>query len=165
SQFEAFLARRRKALKDHYGFSTQLFSSATQAAKQVSAFERESVGARKLALGQLLTPSVKEVQVGSVTASGAGVAAKVEGQIPLTIPAAQVQASVIGNITLNIPGAQVTGTGVGRGPDGRFLLGTGTTDHGTTGPQDHGTTGPNGRKKKGKGGPLDIPPRPGEFER
>lgn len=66
----------------------------------------------------------------AVAAGGGGaaapVAARVEGGIPLLIPAAQVQASVTGMVNLVVPAAQVSGGGVaGRGPDGRFLPGGG----------------------------------------
>lgn len=112
-------------------------------------------------LDRLLTPTVAHVN--GIAVKGAETNAKVEGQIPLVIPATQVQASVSGPISLTIPGSQVAGNGVvagnavSRGPDGRFLPMPGASPSGTSATIT--------RKKKSKAGPLDVPPQTGEFGR
>lgn len=136
--FDKFLARQRKSLKD-YKALLQEFRSAPAAAKAVSRYEREAVQMRRLTLGSLLTPSggggapTVNVKAGAVT---------VDGTVPLIIPASQIQASVAGVVNVAVAGGPQSG-GPGGATAGRGGIG----------------------RKKGAKGPLNLPPGGNEFQR
>lgn len=107
--FEKYLSGIKKGVEGYHK-TIQQFRNLPSAARAAADYESRNYFAaekKTLKMRDLLRPTV-----GSVHGTGH---IKVEGVIPLSIPAAQVQASVIGPIHLSIPGDQITlsGTGVG----------------------------------------------------
>lgn len=146
---ERYLARMGKAVKG-YQSTMQTFRTAPTAAEAFAKFEAQQQRlVRKVSLGTMLTPTASTVAAaGPVTVAGGTVAASVQGQIPLLIPAAQVQASVVGTVTVPVAG----GGGGGGG-------GKGSTKGSTKGATKGAT------KNTAAGSLIPVARQAGEFER
>lgn len=119
--FEKHLAGIKKGV-DGYHKTIQQFRNLPSAARAFAEFESKTYAGfqkRTLSMRELLRPTV-----GSVHGTGS---LKVDGVIPLSIPAAQVQASVVGTIQIAIPGDQIIVSGGGRNEKGQFTGGAAAT--------------------------------------
>jgi len=139
--FERHLAQNATRYKDAIQKS---FRSVKQAAVAASSYERQTTKYRRMALGDLATPTVSSVQQPSGPVNVGVSGAKVEGMIQLVIPASQVVASVSGPITASGQGGAASGGTAGGGGSAKGSKGT--------------------KSPKGKG-PLDIGEEPGELHR
>ena len=104
--FERHLAQNATRYKDAIQKS---FRSVKQAAVAASSYERQTTKYRRMALGDLATPTVSSVQQPSGPVNVGVSGAKVEGMIQLVIPASQVVASVSGPITASGQGGAASG--------------------------------------------------------
>ena len=173
-QWREFIGKNKELQKEFKSLQAETLRSAPAASRLLYAFQEHQARGRQADLARLQTPTVASVHaaplgVDSTQKQPVLPTAKpvkpvnADGPVKVQVLGGQVQASVEGVVKLIIPASQIVasaegGAGGGGGRDpatGRILPGGGSGGGG----------GDRKNGKKGKYGPLDVPPQTGEFGR